>query len=99
MVSILHNSDHGVKSPVSGCGVMQLDDYHIRLVCRTNMGPIRANGLWAPGLGLLILNTPYLVIDTTCCHTCTYEVLFSLDSYEAKSHAPFSYGPLIINIS
>ena len=33
VTSILHNSDHGVKSSASGCGVAWLDDYHIRLVC------------------------------------------------------------------
>ena len=27
-------------------------------------------------------------------HTCAYEVLLSGDSYEAKSHVPFSYGLL-----
>ena len=77
VTSILHNRDHGVKSSASECGVMQLDDYHIRLVFCSwvrsgHQEPIRANGLWVPGLGLVILNTPYLVIDTTCFRTCAY---------------------------
>ena len=100
MTSILYRSNQEVKSSASGCGVTWLDDYHIRLVCCSHdQEPIRVNGLWVPGLGQLILNAPYLVIDGLLIprvfHTCTYEVLLSGDSYEAKSHAPFSYGLLV----
>ena len=73
MTSILYRSIQEVKSSVSGCGVTLLDDYHIRLVCCSqawpdgyDLEPIRVNGLWVSGLGQLILNAPYLVIDTTC---------------------------------
>ena len=31
VTSILHNSDHGVKSSASGCGVTRLNDYHIKV--------------------------------------------------------------------
>ena len=50
VTSILHNSDHEVKSSASGCGVTQLDDYHIRLVCWLLPGTQQANGSWVPGL-------------------------------------------------
>ena len=73
VTSILYRSIQEVKSSASGCGVTLLDDYHIRLVCCSqawpdgyDFEPIRVNGLWVPGLGQLILNTPYLVIDTMC---------------------------------
>ena len=33
VISILYHSNQEVKSSASGCGVMWLDDYHIRLVC------------------------------------------------------------------
>ena len=73
VTSILYRSIQEVKSSASGCGVTLLDDYHIRLVCCSqvwpdgyDLEPIRVNGLWVPGLGQLILNAPYLVIDTTC---------------------------------
>ena len=97
MTSILYRSNQEVKSSVSGCGVMWLDDYHIRLVCCSqawpdgyDLEPIRVNGLWVPGLGQLILNAPCVF------RTCTYEVPLSGDSYKAKSHAPFSYGLLTL---
>ena len=73
MTLILYRSNQEVKSSASGCGVTWLDDYHIRLVCCSqvwpddyDLEPIRVNGLWVPGLGQLILNAPYLVIDITC---------------------------------
>ena len=73
VTSILYCSNQEVNSSASGCGVTQLNDYHIRLVCCSqawpdgyDLEPIRVNGLWVPGLGQLILNAPYLVIDTTC---------------------------------
>ena len=96
MTSILYCSNQEVKSSASGCGVTWLNDYHIRLVCCSqawpdgyDLEPIRVNGLWVPGLGQLILNAPYLVIDTM------YFPHMRIRSYEAKSHAPFSYGLLI----
>ena len=73
VTSILYRSIQEVKSSASGCGVMLFDDYHIRLVCCSqawpdgyDLEPIRVNGLLVPGLGQLILNAPYLAIDTTC---------------------------------
>ena len=73
MTSILYRSNQEIKSSASECGVTRLDDYHIRLICCSqawlddyDLEPIQVNGLWVPGLGQLILNAPYLVIDTTC---------------------------------
>ena len=39
VTSILYHSNQEVKSSASGCGVTQLDDYHIRLVCCSQMWP------------------------------------------------------------
>ena len=64
MTSILYRSNQEVKSLASGCGVTRLDDYHIRLVCCSAVVITRnPYELRVPGLGQLILNAPYLVID------------------------------------
>ena len=39
VTSILYRSNQEVKSSASGCGVTRLDDYHIRLVCCSQVWP------------------------------------------------------------
>ena len=103
VTSILYRCNQEVKSSASGCGVMRLNDYHIRLVCCSAVVMTRnPYELWVPGLGLLILNAPYLVIDTTCfphMHIRSSIVWGQLRTYQAKSHTPFSYGLLIVPIN
>ena len=101
MTSILYRSNQEVKSSASGCGVTLLDDYHIRLVYYSqawpdgyDLEPIRVNGLWVPGLGQLILNAPYLVIDTTVFSAHAHTKFYCLDTVTKPSHTLLSlmYG-------
>ena len=50
VTSILYRSNQEVKSSASGCGVTQLNDYHIRLVCCSTVvmtrNPYELMGSW-----------------------------------------------------
>ena len=85
VTSILYHSNQEVKSSAIGCGVMRLGDYHIRLVsCSAVVMTRNPYELWVPGLGLLILNAPYLVIHTRCIMcSCSYHV------FSAHAHIKF----------